>query len=206
MTTSRSPIAVLAFPLVLAVCFVLAGGGRAAAGVPAEAALYGFKPPVEMKDIRKALGEPDQVIPYDDGWVAYAFGFDDHYVVVETATDDAEYVRSIQLTGDHNPPGKGLLGAVDLGDGIEKAIRAYGEPEARKPAIDGPTGEAVPDTVLVSYDMVSFEVVGGKITSIKSRFPARRSRSTGIGAALRRDSAPPGPAGSRPSRDMRLLP
>ena len=63
---------------------------------------------------------------------------------------------------------------INLGDPVDKLIETLGAPDTIDTATDEETGEDVPDTVFISYSNASFEVVDGKVTSIKTHFPNRK--------------------------------
>ena len=142
------------------------------ADVPAQAALYGIQPGTEIPALIATYGEPDLRHPFEDGWIALGYQFENHNLIVETAPDDPEYIITVQIEGSENPPGKGLLG-INLGDDIDKALRAFGKPKSQQQAMDSLTNKPVPNTEIFKYSMASFEVVGGKITSIKTIFESR---------------------------------
>lgn len=183
----------LALSALVVACCLATGSAPAVADIPDQASLYGIKPGTELRDIRATYGEPSGSVPFDDGWLATVYQFDRHNLILETAPEDPEYIRSVQIEGETNPPGKGLLGKIDLGDSLDKAAAAFGDPLERKPAIDAITREPVPDTFLIRYTKASFEVVGSKITSIKSIFRARgekANRANEIGRLIRVSTAP----------------
>jgi hypothetical protein len=158
--------------LVLVALSLVGWSAAAAAKVPPQTPLYGIKPGTEMREVRAAYGEPDIHVQLDDGWLIFAYQFEGHNLILETAPDDPEYIRAVQIEGFGNPPGKGLLD-VDLGDSVDVALKAFGEPVERRPATDEITGKPVPNTTFVKYTGASFETVDGKITSIKTLFDAR---------------------------------
>lgn len=182
------PTSSFALSLLLVVCCLVTVSAPTVADIPDQAPLYGIKPGTELRDVRATYGEPSGQVPFEDGWLATVYQFDRHNLILETAPDDPEYIVSVQIEGEQNPPGKGLVGKIDLGDSIDKAVTAFGDPLERKPAIDGITREPVPNTFLVRYTKASFEVVGSRITSIKSIFRKRGEKAgrTGeIGSIVR---------------------
>lgn len=135
--------------------------------------LYNIPPDTTLPTLKSSYGEPNVRIPFEDGWVALAYQFKGHNVIVETAPDDPEYIIAVQIAGDSNPPGKGLLG-VNLGDNFKEALRAFGLPESRRPSIDEKTREPIQEAWIYQYNAASFEVVQEIITSIKIHYPSRK--------------------------------
>lgn len=196
------PTLSFALSSLLVVCCLVTGSAPASADIPDQASLYGIKPGTELRDVRATYGEPSGSVPFDDGWLATVYQFDRHNLILETAPDDPEYIVSVQIEGETNPPGKGLLGRIDLGDSLDKAVTAFGDPLERKPAIDGITREPVPNTFLIRYTKASFEVVGSRITSIKSIFRKRgekADRASEIGKRVRLTTAFAAASGQVPS-------
>jgi hypothetical protein len=111
-------------------------------------------------------------IPFADGWLAVVYRFKAHNLIVETAPDDPQYVVAVQIQGDANPDGMGFLG-INLGDEQAKVIAAFGEPTERRASVDEKTGEVIPDAFIYQYTSASFEVIAGRVTSIKAHFLSR---------------------------------
>lgn len=196
------PTLSFALSSLLVVCCLVTGSAPASADIPDQASLYGIKPGTELRDVRATYGEPSGTVPFEDGWLATVYQFERHNLILETAPDDPEYIVSVQIEGETNPPGKGLLGTIDLGDSLDKAVAAFGDPLERKPAIDGITREPVPNTFLIRYTKASFEVVGSRITSIKSIFRKRgekADRASEIGKRVRLTTAFAATSGQVPS-------
>lgn len=170
----------------------------ARADVPPQTVLYGIKPGTELRDIRAAYGKPSESQQFDDGWQILIYFFEDHYIAVETAPDDPEYIVRVQLTGDANPPGKGLRD-INLGDSVDKVIRVFGEPLETSQATDETTHKIVPNTWYLEYTNGSFEEVDGKITSIKTYYLGRKdaANARAIGVACSNSS--------RDSSDIRTI-
>lgn len=137
--------------------------------VPADARLYDFAAGTTIKAVKVLRGEPDKIFRFDDGWVAYAYQFPNHNLIVETNDEDVSRLSSVRVEGISNPPGMGLAG-IDLGMPVGKALAAFGAPVDMRPAIDSVTRLEIPDTWLYAYPDASFEVKDGTITSMKLHF------------------------------------
>jgi hypothetical protein len=130
--------------------------------------LDGIRLGQSLAQVRPHLGKSLQVQQFEDGWRAEAFERDGHYVALETAPGDPDVIVSIQITGDSNAPGHGL-DSLDLGDPVADIEALLGEPKEVKDAVDAVAQAPVASTELHSYGDFSFEVSGGRITSIKTQ-------------------------------------
>ncbi|HQR40437.1 MAG TPA: hypothetical protein PLF26_18790 [Blastocatellia bacterium] len=161
----------------LAAGFLVSTATVVRADVPPQTVLYGIKPGTELRGIRAAYGKPTKTERFDDGWQILIYFFEDHYFAVETAPDDPEYIVRVQLTGDANPPGKGM-NDINLGDSVDKVVRVFGEPLERSQATDETTHKIVPNTWYLEYSNGSFEEVDGKVTSIKTYYLGRKDAAS----------------------------
>ena len=128
--------------------------------------LYGVKIGQRLDHVKRKFGKPGRVVKFQDGWVAYVYQLKGHNVIFETRPNRPDEIVSIQLTGYHNPPNKGL-GDINLGDNA-KVLQRLGKPAHSKPAIDLRTKQAVPNTFIYYYGKgLSIEVRDNKIFSIK---------------------------------------
>jgi hypothetical protein len=134
--------------------------------------LYGISSGADLRTIEATFGKPSQKIKFDDGWVAVVYQLKKHNLVVETAPDDPEYVIAVQISGESNPDGKGLL-SINLGNSIDSALAVFGTPTERRPSMDEKTNKSIPDAYIYQYEKASFESTKGKITSIKIHFESR---------------------------------
>jgi hypothetical protein len=132
--------------------------------------LYGFKIGQELKFAKQQFGEPDKIIPFEDGWKAYAYRREGHSVIFEADNTRPDLIISVQIEGEKNPPNMGLDG-VDLGSDARKAIEKLGNPSQRKQSEDLKTKKAIPNTYINYYgNNFSFEEKENKVTSIKIVF------------------------------------
>jgi len=149
--------------------------------------LYGFKIGQELKVAKRQFGEPDKVIPFEDGWKAYAYRREGHSVIFETDNTRPDLIISVQIEGEKNPQNMGLDG-VDLGSDAKKAIEKLGNPSQRKQSVDLKTKKIVPNTYVNYYgNNFSFEEKENKGTSIKIVFggPAQAGDRPNFDAFLR---------------------
>lgn len=146
------------------------------AAVPEHSTLYGITEGIKVAEVESKLGKVTKRIPFDDGWVAFAFKLQNHNLIVETAPGDPERIASVQIEGKQNPAGMGLAG-VNLGDNIDVVIKKFGTPSEQKQSIDEASNKPIPNSYTYSYQSASFESVKGVITSIKINFSAPSNRN-----------------------------
>lgn len=157
--------------------------------------LYGFKLGQKISTIEAELGKPFKVIDYEDGFVAYIYKMNDHYVVFEAAPSNLDLIWSIQIGGTHNPQNLGLRD-INLSDSFEKMNKILGKPDEKENARDEKTGKIIDNTIYYSYNKsgnFSIEVNNNQISSIKITYEEGKSQkdapdlNTIIGALTSKD-------------------
>lgn len=135
--------------------------------------LGGYKLGQSLEIVTNELGKPWQVIDFGDGFVAYVYVMQGHFLIFQTAPMRPGIIWAIQIQGKHNPEYYGL-GKINLGDPVEKALREFGKPDIQKTAIDEKTRKEMKGIVFYSYDETSnfsFEAISNKVFSVKIHSP-----------------------------------
>lgn len=149
--------------------------------------LYGYKLGQPLALAKARLGKPFREVPFDDGWKAWVFKGDGHFVIFETNPSWPDVIASIQIEGTRNPKGLGL-DRIDLGSDTRAAIARLGPPSERTSARDGVSKGDVARTVLLAFgDGLSIEERDGKVASIKvlASRPAKPATGPDVHAFLR---------------------
>ena len=134
--------------------------------------LYGFKIGQKTDTAFRELGKATKTFEFDDGFKAFAFMKGDHYVLMETDPSRPDMIWGIQLSGKRNPVHCGL-GAVNLGDPVENAIKVLGRPDSSEYAVDEITKKELRHIKRYSYyttSNFSIESENGNVSSIKIVF------------------------------------
>jgi len=129
--------------------------------------LYGLSLGDPLSTVSAKLGAHDQVIDLEGGAKVLVFMAPDHYAAIVTVPPKHDFIYSIQVTGEKSQGEQSIEGVV-LGDEFSKVVDKFGDPTESRNAIDQQTNEEIKDTKIHLYgENFSFEVVGGKVTSIK---------------------------------------
>lgn len=153
--------------LIAALCLIIAARSALAADYHT---LYGFKIGQSIESVKEALGEPSKVIPFEDGWIAYAYRKEGHNVIFETNSSRPDLIISIQIEGSRNPEGLGL-DHVNLGSSVGTAKKMLGEPTVHESALDSATDKPINNAYINRYgEALSFEESADKVTSIKINY------------------------------------
>ena len=145
------------------------------AAIAGENTLYGISSGSKISDVIKTYGEPSQTIPFEDGWIAYAFQLSKHNLIVETSANESELISTVQVAGYENPKGRGLNG-IDLGANTNQVVTTFGRPEEKRESFDSKTREKIANAFIYQYQTFSFEIINDKVTSIKLHFPSQLSQ------------------------------
>ena len=142
------------------------------AGMAAARNLYvlcGFRIGQHISIVTRELGTPYKVVPFADGFKSHVFVGKKHYVVFQTNPLRPDRIWSIQVTGLSNQAHCGLAG-VNLGDGKDRILAAFGRPDDVRHAVDEITKKTLGTIVYYSYTQsrnCSFEVKDNRVSSIK---------------------------------------
>lgn len=139
------------------------------ADIPSGTTLYGIVPGSDIAAAMKKFGKPTKRLEFEDGWIAFAYKMKGHNLVLETAPDNPQRVIAVQITGDTNPSGSGLLG-VNLGDSVDTAIKTLGPPIEKRASMDEKANQPIPNTFVYQYRSASFEGTNNKVASIKLHY------------------------------------
>jgi len=132
--------------------------------------LYGFSLGEPIANVLEKLGEPEQVIDFENGSKGIIFIGDGHYVAFVTLPPKNDFIYSIQVTGKQSSGDQGI-GGIQLGVTFKKVIELLGEPKFSRSATDQVTDKEVDGTNIHFYgENFSFEEINGVVSSIKLKY------------------------------------